>query len=342
MNDRIYIRTIFFYNISIKFQNILGYKKDSDILDSYLNIAKKVLQSVQCPMHSKQILEYAYLNDMVPKHLFGKTQHKTLQARLSSDILFSGRRSLFYRTEPGVFFLIQFLNDDNIPQAYKNVFHARRRERELRDKPVLTIDKEALKVFVKKDNTVEIRNIENFFSFNNIKYLPYNKAQNESNFIVWSFVVFYREHEVLSYRQGRYREGRDAFVNRQTIGFPFLLTDEDRGLFDQKDHGLTYGGLSKAVLDLGIPVEEFDFSELKSRLRLDSFFVFEKNGKAPEFLGLVTFNCPKWFEPTANKLAINDLRWVDIRKPINHIDDYDPWSQKIIGYLKDLLNKSIA
>ena len=37
--------------------------------------------------------------------------------------------------------------------------------------------------------------------------------------LVWSFVVVLRHLEVLTYRLGRYREERDTFFNRRSLGF---------------------------------------------------------------------------------------------------------------------------
>ena len=101
-------------------------------MDSYLKIAEVVLRSAHRPMSAKAILDVAYKAGVVPTHLYGKTQKKTLQARLSEDILRHRDTSLFYRTEPGQFFLSEFLSDPTIPDDYKVPFPARRRTRDLK------------------------------------------------------------------------------------------------------------------------------------------------------------------------------------------------------------------
>lgn len=100
-------------------------------MDSYLQIAQAVLRSARRPMGAKAILDLAYQADVVPKHLYGKTQQKTLQARLSEEILHHRGTSPFYRTEPGQFFLTEFLDADDIPEEWKKPFPARRRTRDL-------------------------------------------------------------------------------------------------------------------------------------------------------------------------------------------------------------------
>ena len=59
------------------------------------------------------------------------TQHKTLQARLSEEILHGGKQSRFIRTDPGRFFLRAFLQDTSVPREYRSEMKARRRKRDL-------------------------------------------------------------------------------------------------------------------------------------------------------------------------------------------------------------------
>ena len=75
-------------------------------------------------MTAKAILNAAYRTGIVPDHLHGKTQHKTLQARLSEEILHFKRDGRFFRTEPGFFFLTEFESDPLIPDKYKDHFSA--------------------------------------------------------------------------------------------------------------------------------------------------------------------------------------------------------------------------
>ena len=67
-------------------------------LDSYLNIAEAMLRDARRPLTAMEILELAYTSEIVPSQLHGKTQHKTMGARLSEDILLRRERSTFFRT----------------------------------------------------------------------------------------------------------------------------------------------------------------------------------------------------------------------------------------------------
>lgn len=110
-------------------------------MDSYLEIAQRVLRVARRPLTATAMLEAAYSARIVPNHLFVKTQVKTLQARLSEDVLRSPH-SAFFRTEPGYFFLNELVTDPSIPERYKEKFEARRRTRDLHVAPFLAVDRD--------------------------------------------------------------------------------------------------------------------------------------------------------------------------------------------------------
>src|SRR6476469_2378969 len=112
--------------------------------ENYLDIAEAVLRTARRPLSPRAIMRAAHRAGIVPAHLFGKTQHKTLHARLSEDILQHKLESRFYRTEPGLFFLSQMRSDPTIPETFKDPFHARRRTRDLCKPAALALDRDFL------------------------------------------------------------------------------------------------------------------------------------------------------------------------------------------------------
>src|SRR5262245_60488185 len=93
-------------------------------MNSYLTIAAKVLREARQPLSASQILKAAYQLQIVPATLYGKTQHKTLHARLAEDILRHRNKSIFIRTEPGRFFLRSLLHDRTISPRHKKEYIA--------------------------------------------------------------------------------------------------------------------------------------------------------------------------------------------------------------------------
>jgi HB1, ASXL, restriction endonuclease HTH domain len=294
-------------------------------LDAYLEIAAKILRVERRPMSPQAILAAAYRKALVPPRLHGRTQHKTLQARISEDIIERREHSAFFRTSPGRFFLREFLTDDRIPEEFRRPFPARRRFRELMNGPALAISRAVLRSVGDENTPIEPQKIYDLlhaglFSYDN----PKHKSGDVAFFR--SFVCVHRDHDVLSYRIGRYRDDRDNFMSRRSIGFSAFVHADEHTLFNVGDLGIVDSGVRATKIDLDIPQvvnEQFEAS-----LRYFLWRISEEG--ATELLAIIKFECPKWFEPLKRRLALNDLAWLDISKPVNDIDDFDPWSKLVL------------
>lgn len=294
-------------------------------MDSYLEIAHRVLKASRRPMSAKGILDAAYRAQIVPDHLKGQTQHKTLQARLSEDILYHRNASMFYRTEPGVFFLCELMSDPDIPEKYKERFPARRRTRDLQKESPLGISRAFLREW---QSNVRSENVSDVFraAEENDAFRYLSSSDNDDYATVWTFSLVRRRSEVLSYRIGRYRDDRDAFANKRTVGFPGAITASDRSLFSQDDYGATDNALNVLLLDLDISLQSFtDANPSKP----EPLFAFEAEGDDGIMVLLVVleWTCPDWFEPTTRRLSLNDPCWLDLTAPPNNLDDFEPWSR---------------
>src|SRR6266478_2341983 len=101
-------------------------------MSSYLVIASKVLSEARQPLSATQILRAAYDLQIVPRDLYGKTQHKTLQARIAEDILHNRGQSEFVRTERGRFFLRSLLAEPSVSRRFKGEYLAPNRSDQLK------------------------------------------------------------------------------------------------------------------------------------------------------------------------------------------------------------------
>lgn len=297
-------------------------------MDSYLVLAKEVLERSRRPLTPREILREAYRLDAVPTHLHGSTQHKTLQARLSEHIIDFRENALFFRTAPGRFFLTSFLHDETVPAEFRRPIVARRRVRELRRKEVLAVPKRDLLVHAHDGQELPIETLHKPIQEHAFHYAAHVTRRAPDDVLIWSFVVVIRDREVLTYRQGRYREDRDGFHERRSIGFYAPVIKSDLNLFNQDDHGLVMSGLETLAIDLDL-IGDTIWSEFASRAELQGF-VFAEVGRRADLLGVVRLDCPAWFEPITRRLAINDLSWHDLSVPANHLEDFDPWSQIVL------------
>lgn len=298
-------------------------------MSSYLDIAEMVLTRRKRPMGPHAILKDAYLLDLMPGHLYGETQQKTLQARLSEDILHLKERSRFIRTEPGKFFLRSFLTDETIPAEFRKPMKARRRKRELTPDPVLCIAKDSLhKLSLKSEK-------KSFFIFEHLREtgeLTYFKVKNTpaDHVPVWCFAIFVREENVLSYRVGRYRAHDEYLTAKRTLGFTSLVTENQKTLFNRHDLGIVETGVMALAIDLdfpmGIEVLAAETSDTPAVVQVSI------DNDIEAVLLVIETGCPSWFEPTTRRLSMNDMQWIPFRVPPNHLDDFDPWTQAVVHH----------
>lgn len=307
-------------------------------MDSYLDIAERVLRAARRPMTANGILNAAYRADIVPDHLHGKTQHKTLQARLSEDILYFKLDGRFFRTKPGYYFLTEFESDPGISDKYKDHFSARRRTRDLFRTPALAFGRD----FIERSRSTCFDDwhelVKDASNAGALKYID-PKISQEDFLPVWSFSIVRRDECVLTYRIGRYRDDRDCFANRRTIGFPAMVSYFDQTLFSRHDMGATECGLNAVLIDLDISRNAFENS---GRISLPSvsFVLYVVNGEdQPALLFVMEWGCPNWFEPTMRRLSLNDVRWMDATVQPNDIGDFEPWS---LATLEVLQQKGLA
>lgn len=305
-------------------------------LDAYLKLAETVLRTTRAPMTAREMLKRGLSIGIVPERLHGRTQHKTLQARISEDILLRRDRSLFFRTKPGVFFLRQFITDTAIPEKYRVPIIARRRQRELAVRQALAFDGETVNRLCSNDQPIASRQILSLLQAQKFHYARSTSERQPNEVVVWAFMLVLKNNLVLTYRHGRYREDRDAFLKKRSLGFFSPVVQDDLGLFDQADHGIVASGMRALNVDLNLNAE----FELADAARLDGFVCTHEDKGGKNLLAVVYFDCPKWFEPLTRRLAINDLQWHDLRSPVNHIEDFDPWSQLVIDHAQRTLRKA--
>jgi hypothetical protein len=304
-------------------------------LDAYLKIAESVLRATRAPMTAREILKRGITLGKVPARLHGKTQHKTLQARISEDILLRRERSAFFRTKPGVFFLRRFIADTSIPEKYRVPIIARRRQRELAVRQALAFDCKTIERLCANDCMVSARKILGLLKDQKFHYARSTRETRSDEVIVWAFMLVLRDNAVLTYRHGRYREDRDTFLRKRSLGFFSPVVQDDLSLFDQTDHGIVASGMRALNVDLNLNAEY----ELARSAKLDSFVCTREDTGTRNLLAIVFFNCPGWFEPLTRRLAINDLKWHDLSTPVNHLEDFDPWSQLVLEHAQRTIGK---
>lgn len=297
-------------------------------MDSYLQLAETVLRTARRPMGAKAILDLAYRAGVVPKHLHGKTQQKTLQARLSEEILHHRETSPFYRTEPGQFFLTEFLDADDIPAEWKTPFPARRRTRDLTRDNTLGVKRSFLERWRRT-----LADVDDFFraaeAEEAMAYMHPDEMHDRGYSATWTFAMVVKDDCTLAYRVGRYRDDRDTFAKRRCIGFPGPLTVEDLTLFSHDRLGAEDSAASVLIQDLDLSFASFH-GQGKHLPAVEHVMVVDSDD-ALDVVIVLTWNCPRWFEPTTRRLSLNDPHWLCTSVRHNDLDDFEPWSSRILA-----------
>ncbi len=297
-------------------------------MDSYLQIAQTVLRSARRPMGAKAILDVAYQVGVVPKHLYGKTQQKTLQARLSEEILHHREASSFYRTEPGQFFLTEFLEADDIPAEWKRRFPARRRTRDLTRDNTL-----AVKLSFLDHRRHAGEDARSFFQAAEdegaMAYMHPKEMRERGYCATWTFAMVVKDDCTLAYRVGRYRDDRDNYAQRRSIGFRGPLTVENATLFSRDGLGAEDCATDVLIEDLDLSYASFH-GRGKRRPEVEQVMVLDSD-QTFDVVIVLKWDCPKWFEPTTRRMSVNDPHWLCMSMRHNDLDDFEPWSAKVLS-----------
>ncbi len=307
-------------------------------MSTYLDLAEIVLKTIRRPLSAKSILRHAYLLKIAPAHLYGRTQHKTLQARLSEDILYNRGHTRFVRTRPGRFFLQELVEDISVPDEFKQTMIARRRKRDLTKGPALSVLVEYVdrildqKHYAPAERLISILNHVNTYQYFDYKHVPNNYAT------VWSAAIVSKGNKMLAYRAGRYRNQnddtsnkKDDTSNKKTVLFTSLVTEDDHTLFDLQEFGIATSAMMAVAMDLDIP---FNVNKVDGAFTSHMSFFFRSSGDDErKIITCVNVRVPDWFEPNVNRLSMHDLRWIEADVVPNDIHDFDVWSTIVLSNL---------
>ena len=299
--------------------------------DAYLNIAEQVLDRARTPLRAGEILKRAFVGGLIPSHLHGLRQDRTLQARLSEDISRNPDRSRFFRTGPATFFLQALRSDPTLPEQYRRVYLAPPRRRSLRKDPRLRAVIQDAGPRIMQAAMLPVRAV--------IAALKPNAAirtgaRGRSDALVRSFVVVFRNGELLTYRSGRFRADTDSIEGRRSIGIGGTVFTTDADLLFDSMFGVIASGINELGYGLGLPRRLAEVARYENQLRpLVGVVSPPPAGSSEPVLHVVLkYDCPYDFEPTRVALSVNDLRWISLSQRPNDLSDFDEVSRILIEH----------
>lgn len=307
--------------------------------DAYLKLAEDVLRRVGKPLHVRNILSEAIETKLAPERLHGKTQHKTLAARLSEDIRKLGVQSKFIRTGPNRFFLRDLSQYSDEP-----IYHARRRAKSLFKENVLAFDVKFLrskKVSGIAPNPVNL--IKDAVNEGAVSWIDRRIAENSFEIKqAISYVIIINDFSILSYVRGRFTRADGNLYGMRSIGFGGHVTSDDMDFFSEADCGITLNAKRELCEELFFDKEEIVNLNSPNRLNLQYSINTEITDEARKHLGFVfIYQATPGFKAIKNELSINDPTWLRLPVLQNDLSEFEPWSAELIPVLNQNVRSNL-
>lgn len=301
--------------------------------DAYLNVAERVLLQARRPLRPREIIDAAYASHLLPWHLHGPTQDKTLHARISEDVASGPGDSRFYRTGPGVFFLRTFIGDPGIPDVFKRPYFAPPRRKELRRERVLALTGIGGTMTNRRGGFVEVARLLREFERNRYRFItPGEIARLPAAVAVHSFVLVFHGDQVLSYVCGKFFPDSAPLKGKRSIGIGKAVYASDRDMLFHDTFGIVASGINELGYGIGLT------RELSERARYGGevmpccgVLVPGLDGRAAVLHVVLAYECPPDFLPSKAALSVNDLRWLDVANPANTLEGFDHTSAALFA-----------
>ena len=295
-------------------------------MNSYLTIAAKVLREARQPLSAPDILKAAYRLQIVPPNLYGKTQYKTLHARLAEDILRHRSKSIFIRIGPGRFFLRSLLSDRSISPRYKREYIAPLRADQLQHFDVLCVEKTTLELAQKDHGTV--------FSFEHLQpfiaqYKTLSKVRRKGELFFIRIFVIVQAEDCFLLRRGWSSSG-DCISDETSVGLLGYVKREDKTLFSQDPYGIREAASRTLSEQLHWP------SDALGRMctyndRSIYFIVDIDNQEFGRSAAIVvTVKCLPEVKERDYQLNSDSFQWYPLTARINNEDQFERWSKYVL------------
>lgn len=299
--------------------------------DNYLKIAQTILERTQKPMSAREIYRYARSHSYLPGHLYGKTPHKTLHARLAEDLLHNADRSPFYRTGPGYFYLRKFLHDPETPDEYKSVYRAPRRQKTLKNENVLVVPRLLIDDLSISGFSFRYNEVLGAFKSHYSEYVGRRYAENNLHLKqLVSYVIVESRGKYLSYYRGGFSNVNSDLRGKRSLGFGGHVTDDDFDLISSDPVGAITSACREVSEELGLTQLRYDASML-DRFKLIGVVNDDSIEEGKKHIGLVIqFSLRPGDHWKKGELSINAPQFLSVAEAKHSRADFELWSQRIL------------
>lgn len=295
-------------------------------------------------MRVQDIIAQAQDSGLFSDEMFSRTPQKSMQARLSMEIVNNGEDSIFVRTGKGVFFLRDLLTKGSASQVRDGALALKSTEelKPYRAKPrrprqtkenVLVISGSACRKILNFQGLRRKteRHLESLVN-SDVKHIARTTAEETEEFkqVITYVLVTHKKH-VLSYRRGRFNRAAQFLRGSLCIGFGGHVTDEDYSLFTGEDFGIRENAVRELTEE--VKVDGLDPTIDAERLLFLGLINDNSTSLGRKHLAVVfQYEVPandweKWQEVSKHELSINELRWIDTEAESINLVEFEYWSQ---------------
>ncbi|CAN7263896.1 HTH domain-containing protein [Mesorhizobium caraganae] len=295
-------------------------------MNSYLTMSQAVLSKSRQPLTAREILNAAYRLQLVPDHLFGKTQYKTLHARLCEDILHNRRASLFIRTAPGRFSLASRLEGG----GSKSEYVAPRRSYQLKQFDVLCADRKELDSALQSGaRPVEFQSIAQWFR----RQVPLRIAEKDPNLVHLRLLVMIGSSSgwlTLAALEG------SEFGSGRTIGLLGFLRGSDADLFSDEPYGIDLAAKRTIAEQSSASVRRIhELTRRQPGLALRCVRIADAQSRDNSVVLFVQYQCERPNEFIRFFPASRAPRWTRLPAEINDISTLECVSSRFVALAAD-------
>jgi predicted NUDIX family phosphoesterase len=331
---------------------------------TYLRVAEIVLANALRPLKAREIVERGIERGLFGDHVLSRTPEKSMQARLSMDILNGIGRSKFVRTQRGLFTLRSTLARSDVGNKSDGIapiseYVAERRVLQTPKEEVLCVSDVAFREVLTFQgiDTDSGPILNRLLSEKNVLYVSRSEAEarDDAKQLV-TYVLVQCGQRLLFFRRSYLSRAAEFLRGSRCIGFGGHVSAADADIFSLSDYGLAACARRELIEELHLsdeggadqtrrPVEERPSSGSAARIpNLPTMRFFysipleclgvlnddsSENGR--RHLAIIHRAwLPDW--TAARRLqkgesSIKGLGWIDLSKDMVDISNFEYWSQ---------------
>jgi predicted NUDIX family phosphoesterase len=297
---------------------------------TYLWVAETVLRKHGRPLKAPEIVSFGIEDGLFADRQISRTPQKSMQARLSIDILEKGAESKFLRTGRGLFFLRDMLAGLSRPEDQE--YTAVRRQPTPPSENVLTVGKRGYEDVLDFQgiDVLHAGRLRKLLSSPHLTYMPRTLAEMSNEYKQFvTYTIIQDQTRVLCFRRGQYNRAASFLRGALCIGFGGHVTENDLNIFTYQDKGIKANAAREIAEEIrfqnGRPNIDPSTIEMLGLLNDDSSDVGLRH--LAVVLRYWVQNPNDWASPMRGEASVSQLRWVDLQRSKINLLDFEYWSQ---------------